>query len=42
MIVIEGHDGVGFHLILDGTAVVSAKGRKVGWLGPGDLSETSQ
>jgi CRP/FNR family cyclic AMP-dependent transcriptional regulator len=36
MIVMEGHDGVGFHLILDGTAVVSAKGRKVRSLGPGD------
>ncbi|MGA7988448.1 MAG: cyclic nucleotide-binding domain-containing protein [Candidatus Dormiibacterota bacterium] len=36
MIVIEDRSGVGFHLILDGTATVSVKGRKVRTLGPGE------
>lgn len=36
VIVIEDRSGVGFHLILDGTAVVSVKGRKVRTLGPGE------
>ena len=34
-IVLEERPGVGFHLILDGTAVVSVKGRKLRTLGPG-------
>jgi CRP/FNR family transcriptional regulator, cyclic AMP receptor protein len=36
VIVIEDRSGVGFHLILDGTATVSVKGRKVRTLGPGE------
>jgi CRP-like cAMP-binding protein len=36
MIVVEERPGVGFHLILDGTAVVSVKGRKLRTLGPGE------
>lgn len=32
----EGRGGVGFHLILDGTAQVSTGGRKLRSLGPGD------
>jgi CRP/FNR family cyclic AMP-dependent transcriptional regulator len=36
MIVIEDRSGVGFHLILDGTATVTVKGRKVRSLGPGE------
>jgi CRP-like cAMP-binding protein len=36
LIVEEGRSGVGFHLILAGSAAVSVKGRKVRTLGPGD------
>jgi CRP/FNR family cyclic AMP-dependent transcriptional regulator len=32
----EGKPGVGFHLIVDGTAGVTRSGRKVRTLGPGD------
>jgi CRP/FNR family cyclic AMP-dependent transcriptional regulator len=32
----EGEMGVGFHLIIDGTAVVEAGGRQVNELGPGN------
>jgi CRP/FNR family transcriptional regulator, cyclic AMP receptor protein len=32
----EGRPGVGFHLILDGTASVTRSGRKLRILGPGD------
>jgi CRP-like cAMP-binding protein len=35
-IVIEDRSGVGFHLILDGTAIVSVKGRKVRTLSAGE------
>jgi CRP/FNR family cyclic AMP-dependent transcriptional regulator len=35
-IVIEDRAGVGFHLILDGTAIVSVKGRKLRTLGAGE------
>ena len=35
-VVTEGEPGVGFHLILDGTANVSRKGRRVRRLAPGD------
>jgi CRP/FNR family transcriptional regulator, cyclic AMP receptor protein len=35
-IVIEGRTGVGFHLVLDGTATVSTNGRKLRTLGPGE------
>lgn len=36
VVIIEDHSGVGFHLVLEGTAIVSVKGRKVRTLGPGD------
>jgi CRP/FNR family cyclic AMP-dependent transcriptional regulator len=36
VIVIEERPGVGFHLLLEGTAAVSVKGRKLRTLGPGD------
>ncbi len=36
VIVIEGRDGVGFHLILEGSAEVSVKGRKLRTLNPGE------
>jgi CRP/FNR family transcriptional regulator, cyclic AMP receptor protein len=36
MIVVEGHPGVGFHLLLEGTAIVSRNGRKLRTLGPGE------
>lgn len=36
-VVTEGHGGVGFHLILDGTAKVIRGGRKVADLGRGDF-----
>jgi CRP-like cAMP-binding protein len=36
VIVIEGRDGVGFHLLLEGTAVVSVNGRKLRTLEPGE------
>ena len=36
MIVVEGHPGVGFHLLLQGTAIVSRNGRKLRTLGPGE------
>jgi CRP-like cAMP-binding protein len=36
MIVVEGHPGVGFHLLLEGTAIVSTSGRRLRLLGPGD------
>jgi CRP/FNR family transcriptional regulator, cyclic AMP receptor protein len=36
VIVIEGRDGVGFHLILEGSADVSVKGRKLRTLSPGE------
>jgi len=36
-IVTEGHGGVGFHLILEGTAKVDRGGRKVADLRPGDF-----
>jgi CRP-like cAMP-binding protein len=36
LIVEEGRSGVGFHLILAGSAAVSVKGRKVRTLNPGD------
>ncbi len=36
-IVTEGHGGIGFHLILDGTAKVVRGGRKVADLGPGEF-----
>lgn len=36
-VVTEGHGGIGFHLILDGTAKVVRGGRKVADLGPGDF-----
>jgi CRP-like cAMP-binding protein len=35
-IVVEGNPGVGFHLIIDGTAIVSRNGRKLRTLGPGE------
>jgi CRP/FNR family transcriptional regulator, cyclic AMP receptor protein len=35
-IVLEERPGVGFHLILEGTATVSVKGRKLRTLGPGE------
>ncbi len=36
VIVIEGRDGVGFHLILEGSADVTVKGRKLRTLHPGE------
>jgi CRP/FNR family cyclic AMP-dependent transcriptional regulator len=36
MIVVEGQPGVGFHLLLEGTAIVSRNGRKLRTLGPGE------
>ena len=36
MIVVEGQPGVGFHLLLEGTAIVSRDGRKLRTLGPGE------
>jgi CRP/FNR family cyclic AMP-dependent transcriptional regulator len=36
VIVIEGRDGVGFHLILEGSADVSVSGRKLRTLNPGE------
>lgn len=36
VIVIEGRDGVGFHLILEGTADVTVNGRKLRTLNPGE------
>jgi CRP/FNR family transcriptional regulator, cyclic AMP receptor protein len=36
VIVIEGRDGVGFHLLLEGTALVSVKGRTLRTLSPGE------
>jgi CRP/FNR family cyclic AMP-dependent transcriptional regulator len=36
MIVVEGHPGVGFHLLLEGSAIVSRNGRKLRTLGPGE------
>lgn len=36
VVVQEGKPGVGFHLILDGSARVTRSGRKVRSLGPGD------
>jgi len=36
LIVVEDRPGVGFHLLISGTAVVSVKGRKLRTLGPGD------
>lgn len=36
MIVVEGHPGVGFHLLLEGTAIVTRNGRKIRRLGPGE------
>lgn len=35
-VVSEGRDGVGFHLILSGSAVVTQGGRTLGVLGPGE------
>lgn len=35
-VVAEGHAGVGFHLILDGSATVTSKGVQRRVLGPGD------
>lgn len=34
--VVEGHAGVGFHLVLDGTATVTSNGVQRRVLGPGD------
>ena len=36
LIVVEGSPGVGFHLILEGTALVTRNGRRLRALGPGD------
>ena len=36
MIVVEGQPVVGFHLLLEGTAIVSRNGRKLRTLGPGE------
>lgn len=35
-VVKEGHDGVGFHLILSGAATVTQRGRKLRTIGVGD------
>lgn len=35
-VVTEGHEGAGFHMILDGTAKVVRGGRKAATLGPGE------
>lgn len=36
VIIVEGVPGVGFHLILEGTAMVSRNGRKLRMIGPGE------
>jgi CRP-like cAMP-binding protein len=36
MIIVEGNPGVGFHLILEGTAIVSTNAHRLRTLGPGD------
>ena len=36
LIVVEGSPGVGFHLILEGTALVTRNGRRLRALGPGE------
>jgi CRP/FNR family cyclic AMP-dependent transcriptional regulator len=36
VIVVEGSPGVGFHLVLEGTAVVTRNGRRLRTLGPGE------
>lgn len=36
-IMIEGHGGIGFHLIIDGEAKVTRKGKTLAKLGPGDF-----
>lgn len=36
VIIVEGVPGVGFHLILEGTAMVSRNGRRVRVIGPGE------
>jgi CRP-like cAMP-binding protein len=35
-VLVEGMTGVGFFIVLDGSATVSVDGREVGRLGPGD------
>lgn len=36
-IMTEGHGGIGFHLIIDGEAKVTRKGKTLAKLGPGDF-----
>lgn len=36
-VVTEGHGGIGFHLVIDGTADVIRGGRKVDSIGPGEF-----
>ncbi len=36
VIIVEGSSGVGFHLVLEGTAVVARKGRRLRMIGAGE------